>query len=127
MASLSPRQIVVLVVEDEPLILMDAVDIVEDAGFRTVTATNADEAVVILEARADVRIVVTDVDMPGSMNGLKLAAAIRRRWPPIELIVVSGKHDLTDDDLPSGGRFLGKPFEVPRLTATLHEMAARLH
>ena len=70
---------------------------------------------------------MTDVDMPGSMDGLKLAAAIRHRWPPIELIVVSGKHHLSDADLPTGGRFIGKPFDVPHLTAALQEMAARLH
>lgn len=126
--AISPLQnIVVLIVEDEPLILMHAVDIVEDAGFVSVIAANADEAVVILEGRADIRIVMTDVDMPGSMDGLKLAAAIRHRWPPIELIVVSGKHHLSDADLPTGGRFIGKPFDVPHLTAALHEMAARLH
>ena len=119
-----PPKVVILIVDDEPLILMHAVDIVEAAGYESVTAANADDAILILEDRADIRIVITDVDMPGSMDGLKLAAAIRHRWPPIELIVVSGKHDLSEADLPIRARFIGKPFDVTRLTMTLHEIAA---
>jgi CheY-like chemotaxis protein len=93
---------VVLVVEDEPLLMMSAVDIVENAGFEAVEAGNADEAVRILESRTDIRIVLTDIDMPGSINGLKLAAAVRDRWPPIEIIIVSGHVRPKDDELPRG-------------------------
>ena len=81
---------VVLVVEDEPLLLLLAGTLVEEAGQQPLYAGNADEAVAILEARPDIRIVFTDVEMPGSMDGIKLAAAIRNRWPPIQIVVVSG-------------------------------------
>jgi CheY-like chemotaxis protein len=74
--------IVVLVVEDEPFVRMDAVDIVEEAGFIAAEATNADEAMRILETNPDIRIVFTDIDMPGSMDGIKLAFAVCDRWPP---------------------------------------------
>jgi CheY-like chemotaxis protein len=92
--------ICVLVVEDEVLSRLHAVDLVEDAGYTAIEASNADEAIAILEARKDIRIVFTDIDMPGSMDGLKLAHAIRKRWPPIELILTSGHFHLTDDDMP---------------------------
>ena len=74
-----------LVVEDEPLSRIHALNLVEEAGYVAIEASNADEAISILEARKDIRIVFTDIDMPGSMDGLKLARAIRHRWPPIEL------------------------------------------
>ncbi len=74
----------VLVVEDEALVRMFAVDFVEDAGFDVVEAADANQAVAILEARTDIGIVFTDIDVPGSMDGMKLARAVRDRWPPIE-------------------------------------------
>jgi CheY-like chemotaxis protein len=74
----------VLVVEDEALLRLMAVTVVEDAGFKPIEASNADEAVRILESRNDIRIVFTDINMPESMDGMKLAACIRDRWPPVE-------------------------------------------
>ena len=82
-----------------------AVDLVESAGYKAVQAANVDEAIAFLEARKDIRIVFTDIDMPGSMDGLKLAHAIRKRWPPIELILTSGLFDISDDEMPERGRF----------------------
>lgn len=82
---------VVLVVEDDYLIRLNAVELIENAGFDVIEATDADQAIEFLLARNDIRVVFTDVDMPGSMDGLKLAAAVRNRWPPIEIIVTSGK------------------------------------
>lgn len=101
---------VVLVVEDEPLIRIGAVDIVEQAGFEAVEARNADQAIAILASRSDVRLVFTDVDMPGSMDGVKLAHYIRNRWPPIGLIVASGKAIIAESQLPPGTRFFAKPY-----------------
>jgi CheY-like chemotaxis protein len=85
---------VILVVEDEILVRLTAVAIAEDAGFEVLSATTADEALSILEARTDVRLVFTDVQMPGSMDGLRLAHAVRDRWPPVELIVTSGRRHI---------------------------------
>jgi DNA-binding NtrC family response regulator len=119
-----PKKNVVLVVEDEPLLLMAAVDLVEEAGFEAVEAHNADEAIEILNAREDIRIVFTDIDMPGSMDGMKLAAMVRDRWPPVEIIIVSGHRKVADDDLPARSVFFSKPYDVDRVTAQLHAMAA---
>lgn len=113
----------VLVVEDSPLLLLMAIDLVEDAGFNAVSATTADEAVAILETRPDIRLVFTDVHMPGSMDGMKLAAAVRDRWPPIEIIVVSGYRQVEDDDLPVRARFFPKPYDAGAVTAAIREMA----
>ena len=96
----------VLIVDDEPLVRLCAVETVEDAGFEVIEAANADEAIRILESRSDIHVVFTDVHMPGSMDGLKLAHAIRNRWPPIKIIVTSGREKVAEQDLPAGGRFV---------------------
>jgi CheY-like chemotaxis protein len=118
-----PARQVVLVVEDEPLIRMMAVDLVENAGFLALEAGNADEAVAILESRNDIRIVFTDIDMPGSMDGMKLAAAVRDRWPPIAIIVTSGYLGEKEALLAAGRLLLSKPEDNQKVTATLHRMA----
>lgn len=113
----------VLVVEDEPLMRMHAVSLVADAGFDTLEASNADEAIAILEARKDIRVVFTDINMPGSMDGLRLAHAIRRRWPPIELILTSGDFQVDEDELPRRGRFLPKPYAAAEVISALNDLA----
>jgi CheY-like chemotaxis protein len=113
---------VVLAVEDEPLILMLAVDIISDAGFEALQAENADEAIAILEVRDDISIIFTDINMPGSMDGLKLAHAVRGRWPPIKIIVTSA---LTlDRPLPEGSLFFRKPYNPARISKALRDLAA---
>ena len=115
---------VVLVVEDDFLIRMHAVEMIADAGFEVVEAANADEAILVLEARLDITIVFTDVQMPGSMDGLKLAAAIRGRWPPVKIVATSGLVDVRSIDLPPGSRFLPKPYSPSQIVATLRELTA---
>ena len=114
---------VVLIVEDEFLIRMDAADMVRSAGFDIVEAANADEAILILEDRPDITVVFTDVQMPGSMDGLKLATAIRDRWPPIKIVATSG-NDRVTVDLPAGSRFLRKPYSAREIAGTLRELTA---
>ena len=100
-----------------------AVDIVEDAGFTAVEAVNADEALSILESRSDIDVVFTDIDMPdGSMNGLKLAHAVKGRWPPVKIITTSGHFNVKRDDLPSGGEFIPKPYSFAEVTRTIHQL-----
>ena len=113
----------VLVVEDEPLLLLMPGDIVGDAGFEAILVPNADEAIRVLESRDDISIVFTDVNMPGSMDGLRLAATVRNRWPPIQLVVVSG-HLAGDPELPAGARFLRKPYATEQMISVLRELAA---
>jgi CheY-like chemotaxis protein len=113
---------VVLVVEDEALIRMAAVYMVEEAGFAAVEACNADEAIRILESRDDIRAVFTDINMTGSMDGWKLAHAIRGRWPPLHLIVTSGLSVLGRGQLPANGRFIRKPYTEAQVTSALREL-----
>lgn len=117
------KRTVVLVVEDESLLRMMAVDLVEDAGCEAVEAEDADDAVLILEARTDIRIVFTDIDMPGSMDGMQLAAAIRDRWPPIKLIITSGHLRAAEVALPPGSIFFPKPYDHLKVTAKIQEFA----
>jgi CheY-like chemotaxis protein len=113
---------VILIVEDDFLIRMGAVEMIEAAGFAIVEAANADEAMVILEVRLDVTVAFTDIQMPGSMDGLKLAAAIRGRWPPIKIVATSGRVNVRTNDLPEGGLFLPKPYNSAEIVRTLREV-----
>jgi two-component sensor histidine kinase len=115
----------VLVVEDEMLLRMRAVDIVEDAGFTAVEAINADDALAILESRSDIELLFTDIQMPGSMDGLKLAYAVHERWPLIKIILVSGQLKLTDGDKPPDSRFFGKPLGVKQMIGEMQEMMGK--
>jgi CheY-like chemotaxis protein len=120
----SASAVVVLVVEDDALLRMYAVEMIEDAGFAVVEAADADEAIRLLESRNDIRIVFTDIDMPGSMNGIKLAHAVADRWPPIRIVTTSGHFRVRDSDLPTGGRFIPKPYRQHQIIGTLTEMVA---
>lgn len=104
---------VVLIVDDEPILRMTAADMVEEAGFTAVEAVNADSALRVLETRDDVRVLLTDVDMPGGIGGIELASRVRERWPPIGIIMVSGKVRLRPEDVPEGAVFFTKPY-VPK-------------
>ena len=110
----TPSSPTVLVVEDEMVLRMRAVDIVEDAGFNSLEAVNADEALSILETRPDISLLFTDIQMPGSLDGLKLAHAVHRRWPAIKIILVSGQVNLSDAEKPADSRFFGKPLKRSR-------------
>lgn len=122
----SPMQArqIVLVVEDEPLLRLNAIDMIEEAGFDVVEAADADAAIIILENRTDICLVFTDIDMPGTLCGLKLAAAIRDRWPPIHVLVTSGKVVASDLDLPRHSRFIPKPYQGAQVASILRQMAA---
>jgi CheY-like chemotaxis protein len=113
---------VVLIVEDEFLLRMDAADMIAGAGFEVVEAATADQAIGILEARTDITVVFTDIQMPGSMDGLKLAQAVRGRWPPIKIVTTSGRVRVDPQDLPEGGRFLPKPYSSLQVTGMLREL-----
>jgi two-component sensor histidine kinase/CheY-like chemotaxis protein len=112
----------VLIVEDEMMLRMRAVDIVEDAGFCPVEAVNADEALSILESRSDISLLFTDIQMPGSMDGLKLAHAVHDRWPGIKIILVSGQVNPSDEEKPVDSRFFGKPLSQEKMIAELQAM-----
>jgi CheY-like chemotaxis protein len=112
------------VVEDEALLLFSISDDLRESGFRVLEAGNADIAVSLLETHPEISILFTDIDMPGSMDGLKLSAAVRARWPPIRILVTSGKQRIKEGDLPSGRRFMPKPYTPDRVVSSLREFLA---
>ena len=117
-----PPTPIVLVVEDDMMLRMRAVDIVHDAGFVPVEAVSADEAIEILESRDDISLLFTDIQMPGSMDGLKLAHAVHRRWPQIRIILVSGQIKVTDADKPEDSKFFPKPLEIEQMIGEIQAM-----
>ena len=112
----------VLVVEDEFLLRMDAVDFVGRCGFIMYEASNADEAIQLLELHDDIRAVFTDINMPGTMDGLKLAHYVRGRWPPIKTIITSGQRRPLAEDMPAGSGFIAKPYDLDKVAADLRVM-----
>jgi CheY-like chemotaxis protein len=101
---------VVLVVEDHPLVRMGVLEVLIDTGFEALEAGSAVEAIRMLEARSDIRLVFTDAGMPGAMDGIELVHYIRNRWPRVKLIVVSGRTEIAAKGLPSGTKFFRKPY-----------------
>ena len=113
---------VVLVVEDQPLIRFNAVELVNSAGFEAIGAKNADEAIQILHARPDIHLVFTDVEMPGTMDGIRLTHYIRTRWPKIYLIVASGQRIIAENHLPNGSKFFPKPYSDDSIVKEIKRM-----
>lgn len=124
MSDFGTKRPIVLMVEDEALIRLNAVEMLTAAGYEVLEAANADEAIEILEARPDISILFTDIQMPGSIDGLKLAHAVRHRWPPIKIVTSSGHVNLTEDDLPDGARFVPKPYSDADIVSTFRELLA---
>lgn len=113
----------VLVVEDEPVLRGEVIDMVRGAGFEPVEATNAKDAILILEMRSDIRIVYMDLDMPRGIRGIEIAAAIRDRWPPIEMILTAAFFDKADLKLPERAEFYPKPIHHRQIVSAMHRMS----
>ena len=120
----SAVRIGVLIVEDEALIRFSTVLSLEDEGFDVIEAADADEAIAVLTARPDIHILFTDIDMPGSMDGLKLSAFVRNRWPPVHIIVTSGKRLVEITDLPAGSVFFAKPYGLIEIAASMRKLVS---
>jgi CheY-like chemotaxis protein len=120
------KECTVLVVEDEALIRMDLICRLEERGFLTVDADSADAAIAILERRSDITVVFTDVQMPGSMDGLQLARYVHKRWPPTIIVVTSGRVIPDDGLLEDGVPFLAKPYDDFALGRVLSDVRQRL-
>jgi len=116
------ERIAVLVVEDEHLIRMDIVAALEDEGFEVFEAANAAEAIDVIIGNPRIHALFTDIDMPGSMDGLLLAAFVRDRWPPIKIIVTSGHRALEGGRLPVEGAFFPKPYRAEAVIASIREL-----
>jgi CheY-like chemotaxis protein len=113
---------IVLVVEDEILLRMRAVDMVEDAGYISVEAVDADAALAILESSLCIGLLFTDIQMPGKMDGLQLAYAVHERWPAIKIMLVSGQLKLSENEIPPHSRFFGKPLKADEIIAEMQNM-----
>ncbi|KQO66879.1 response regulator [Methylobacterium sp. Leaf89] len=118
-----PETSLVLVVEDDDLVRMMAVDMLEDAGFSVVEARQADEAWFILHERSDIGVLFTDVDMPGSMCGVTLAERVHHAWPDIRLVVTSGRNRFANRDMPDHGLFVAKPYSSSQVVDAIHHAA----
>jgi two-component system, response regulator PdtaR len=101
----------VLVVEDDILISLSICADLSAAGYEVLTAPDAGEAIKILESRNDISTIFTDIMVPGSMDGLALAAAVRDHWPPVNIIITSGMKRPRDDEMPARSVFIPKPYE----------------
>jgi CheY-like chemotaxis protein len=112
----------VLVVEDEPFVRMIAAEGLEDAGFDVIEAASADDALKVLNARPDVGVLFTDVNMPGSVDGVELARMVHARWPNLRIVVTSGKDRPRSADLPDDGRFLPKPYRPGEVAHVIEEL-----
>jgi CheY-like chemotaxis protein len=124
--SLTPSRFAVLIVEDDALVRAEAVDLCAEAGFTTYEARNADQAIRQLESHSDIRVLFTDIEMPGTMDGLRLAHGVQDRWPPVSIIVTSGRITVGKDDMPEKGLFFAKPYPPEAILRTLHDIAGRL-
>ncbi|MGI8526292.1 MAG: response regulator [Pseudolabrys sp.] len=112
----------VLVVEDEFLISQFVSQELAALDYDVLTASNADEAIAILESRDDIHTVFTDINMPGSMDGLRLAAAVRVRWPPVKIVITTGKQRPPEAAMPDGSLFLAKPYASHDIVRTMRQL-----
>ena len=120
---MSQTKAVILVVENHPIVRACMAETLIEACFEALAVGDAAQAIALLEARSDIKLVFTETEIPGTMDGLKLARSIRDRWPPVKLIVVSGRTEISDESLPTGTIFFPKPY---RDTAIVEEMVGML-
>jgi DNA-binding NtrC family response regulator len=128
MPDTEPERSLIFVVEDQALLRMEAVFLLEEAGFRTIDAGNADAALEVMRARwREVRVLFTDVQMPGEIDGVDLAEEVHRCWPHVLLLVTSGGVELRNEDLPDDGRFMPKPYKASTLISQVRAVIAQGH
>ena len=115
----------VLVVEDEAMVNLDVSEALRDEGFETVQSYSGEEALSVLEARSDIRVVFADVNLPGTIDGIQLAREVQRRWPQIELLMTSS-HKASElgelDVVTHHGRFVPKPYPAHAVARRIHDI-----
>lgn len=117
-------QTTILVIEDEPLIRMTVADDLRDAGFEVLDVGNADEALRLLEKQSSIHAIFTDIDMPGTLDGLRLAWIVKDRWPQVEIVITSGHRNVDDGDLPDRAVFFPKPYAHQLIITTLSRLTS---
>jgi CheY-like chemotaxis protein len=115
----------ILVVEDEELLRLNATDLLEDNGYTVIEAANAEDALRTLERRPDVRLLFTDIQMPGRIDGIELARLVHERWPHILLVMTSGQEQPSQTEIPDEGRFIAKPYRAGELLGQVNKMLTR--
>jgi CheY-like chemotaxis protein len=118
--------IAALVVEDDALVRFDLAQTLEAEGYKTFEAADATEAIAVLEANSEIRVVFTDIQMPGTMDGLALSHYVRKRWPPTIIVVSSGRCSPTKEEMASDALFVAKPYVPDVLTKVLHDIRQQL-
>ncbi len=113
---------VILVVDDEGLLRLHAADMLEEHGFSVIEAESADAAIKVLENRDDVRLLFTDVQMPGVYDGMDLARQVHARWPNILLVITSGRARPPREEIPDDGRFVSKPYRADELLGEVDDL-----
>jgi CheY-like chemotaxis protein len=121
--SQAPGAVVVLVVDDHPPVRALAVDVLSEAGFRTIEATSVEEALGVLRRRADVGVLLTDVNLSKPLDGYELALAVGRDWPDLGIVMISGGHIPGLDGMPERSRFVRKPYTSAALVAAIRDVA----
>jgi two-component system, response regulator PdtaR len=109
-------------VEDEELLRLHAADLLEEHGFRVIEARNAAAALKVLETRDDVRLLFTDIQMPGTLDGMDLARQVHQRWPQVLLVITSGQKKAAEAEIPDHGRFVAKPYRAAELLDQVDDM-----
>ncbi len=122
MSYVSAQRTTVLVVEDEPIVLMDAVQALEEAGFEVVDAYDGEHALIRLEERPEIAALFTDVNMPGRLDGVALARMVHERRPDMVLVVTSAASRLTHSDIPDDGRFVPKPYDGRHVAELIRDL-----
>jgi CheY-like chemotaxis protein len=112
----------ILVVDDEDLLRLHAADLLAENGYAVVEAPNAEAALKTLETHPDVRLLFTDIQMPGAIDGLELARLVHQRWPHILLVMTSGRQRPSNAEIPDHGRFIAKPYRARELLGQVNEM-----
>lgn len=116
------KQFCVLVVEDEALILFAVSDELRDHGFKVLEASNSAEALTLIEVHQDIDLLFTDINMPGKIDGLQLAAIARELRPELKIIVTSGKNLSNSNALPDGGLFMPKPYMPDKVSSAIDSL-----
>jgi CheY-like chemotaxis protein len=114
----------ILVVDDDPILRVHISELLQDAGYQVLEASNTDEALAVLEQHSNIKLLFTDVQMPPGADGIALAEIVQNRWPDVSVLVTSGGLNLSDDDIPDGGEFVSKPYSRKLLLSRIERMIA---
>jgi CheY-like chemotaxis protein len=118
------KHAIILVVGDDALVRLELADWLAELGLTVLTADNAAHAIELLDSHPHIDLLLTDIRMPGSMDGIQLAHHVAERWPPVTIVVLSGMLQTELSELPPGSLFVPKPYRPEALWRALSEKKA---